>query len=631
MCPSSTTSSETGAASRSLAGEVRAGSVLLDRRVQHIVIAGFLALIVGAALIDLCWPAAPKPLAGIHAQRLEEQRASTHWMDGTRMRLLEWDLRDTSRVREATLPLWSALLFGAGRMPHSSVIPGEDGWLYMKARVQPERRTASLAQREAIRVLVALDRLLAAMGTRLVLVPIPDKSMVHPEHLPAGFRSDAAEYERFIAEWRARGLHVVDVLGGMRAAGGQHFLRTDTHWTHRAARVTAKAEMEAMGILSGTHAGAPHWEEAGNELDAGDLLVSGGMDIKAMHHGDLTGKALRAMGALGAVPIERFTGDQSTLAAPDMQHPWAHYGSSFSSFVHFKQMLEWYAGERGFIKDFIAVDAEWIMLQLVTDLAAVREKGIVPRAVAFEFLLTDFLMDQLAPKKLVFPQVGLEPPPEAPEVLRPALAGRQKLVPGEHALTSRGIALGAGPGTFVHPADGSLGLVIEGEVLEGAPLFGLNVGETHLYIPWPPGTRRVYLPLFGSALTAGFHISLLDLADSARVRIDKLSFSSPLVLGADVPVPPVRAVQGGWEADFSPAAGEEDRALLVHLATGGCERITFTSEDCGEHLVIEKPAPKMRIVLPLVQGKVTRWRLQGSGRADSVAFERATTLRQSRP
>ncbi len=631
MCPSSTTSSDTSAATRSLAGEVRAGSVLLDRRAQRIVSVGFLVIIVGAALVDLCWPAAPKPLAGIHAQRLEEQRAATQWMDGTRMRLLEWDLRDTSRVREATLPLWSAFLFGAGRMPHSSVIPGADGWLYMKARVQPERRTAPLAQREAIRVLIAFDRVLAAMGTRLVLVPIPDKSMVHPEHLPAGFQSDAADYERFIAAWRARGLHVVDVLGAMREAGGQHFLRTDTHWTHRAARVTARAEMEAMGILSSVHEQASHWEEAGNELDAGDLLVSGGMDIRAMHHGDLTGKALRAMGALGEVPIEKFTGDQATLAAPDMQRPWAHYGSSFSSFVHFKQMLEWYAGERGFIKDFIAVDAEWIMLQLVTDLVAARERGIVPRAVAFEFLLTDFLTDQVAPKKLVFSQTGIEPPAPVPETLRPAMVARPRLVPGEHALTSRGIAWGAAPGAFVHPADGSFGVVIEGEVLSGAPTFGLNVGPTHLYIPWPPGARRVHVPLFGSGLAEGFHCALLDLADQARVRIDKVSLASPLTVGAAVSVPtPVGAVPGGWEADLEHLAGADERALFVQLTTGACERIELTSAECGEQLVIEKPAAQMRLVLPLVQGKPTKWRVRAQGSAKAVVFKEVSTLLQAR-
>jgi|GEM_PF-4136659 len=632
MCPSSTTNSESAADSRSLAGELHAESVVQQRRWQWAIMAYFVALILAAALVDLCWPAAAKPLSGRHAEHLEEQRARVQWLDGTRMRLFEWDLRDTSRIREAILSPWAAMLFGVGRMPHSSVVPGSDGWLYLKSRIQPERRSTKAANKQAANAFMALQHALEATGTRLVLVPVPDKASVHPEHLPAGMKELAPDYEEFVGLCRRRGVRAVDVLQVMRAAGGQHFLRTDTHWTHHGARVTARAEMESLGLLSPQSPPVECWAAGERKLDAGDLLVSGGIDIRGIHSGSTTGKFLQAIGSIGTVETETFTGDLNALANLNSTRPWAHYGSSFSSTGYFKQILESFAGERGVVRDFIAVDVVWILEKVIEDLEIARGKGIFPRALAIEFLPINLFECTVTPRELLLPQVKLTPMPVPDDAVAPPMEPGVRIGLGEHALDIDGPACFARPGAFVHPADGSTSVIIEGEVLEGAPKLSLHTGSVRMYIPWPKGAKRLQVPIAGAELSEGFRVAVLDPNASSRVRIDSVRLGSAWRVGSLLAmVPQAVASSDGWALDLEVPAQATHGALLLHLEPGASTDVRVVCEERAEQITVAKPAEKMVLVLPLQSGSNTKWQLRGKGVAERVRLTRACLLTTQQP
>ncbi len=86
---------------------------------------------------------------------------------------------------------------------------------------------------------------LAAHGTELIIVPVPNKPVVAPGEAafdPAGVR---AKYLREVAELRQRNFTVVDVLTPALerfadpSSGLTFYARTDSHWTTAGARLIA--------------------------------------------------------------------------------------------------------------------------------------------------------------------------------------------------------------------------------------------------------------------------------------------------------------------------------------------------------------------------------------------------------
>lgn len=136
-----------------------------------------------------------------------------------------------------------AVVFGVSPVP--TVLLGERGWLFYKGddasavdrvyrRVPPPSHAETSALAEAI---AARHRYLAARGIRYLLVVVPDKYTIYPEHMPAALRPRTAvsPFDALLSTLepplRAR---VVDLRAAMAAAkpARQLYYRTDSHWNN---------------------------------------------------------------------------------------------------------------------------------------------------------------------------------------------------------------------------------------------------------------------------------------------------------------------------------------------------------------------------------------------------------------
>jgi alginate biosynthesis protein AlgX len=110
-------------------------------------------------------------------------------------------------------------------------------------------------------LMVRLARALEAQGTHLVVVPIPTRSMVHPDLMNADDPTQAAfsaskavaAYMAFLEQLSSQDVTVVDVLASARtmatpgdASDVAFYMKRDLHWTTLGAQVVAGAVADAL-------------------------------------------------------------------------------------------------------------------------------------------------------------------------------------------------------------------------------------------------------------------------------------------------------------------------------------------------------------------------------------------------
>ena len=137
---------------------------------------------------------------------------------------------------------------------------GKDGWLYFGPAInavtgygplKPEPDTvAKDPNREPwngpFDAIVRFNEQLESFGVELILMPIPVKPMILPEHLtgkPASGPISHPDAEKFYAALREKGIEVLDLSDEWHAAakeGEQVFLKQDTHWTPQMMQSTAR-------------------------------------------------------------------------------------------------------------------------------------------------------------------------------------------------------------------------------------------------------------------------------------------------------------------------------------------------------------------------------------------------------
>ncbi|WP_068115978.1 alginate O-acetyltransferase AlgX-related protein [Tropicimonas marinistellae] len=141
--------------------------------------------------------------------------------------------RDRLPHRDPSVGLVGALryaILGEGR---DGVVVGRDDWLFTSEEFR-FADDAPVSMEETVARMAEMRVELAAVGSELVVLPLPAKVDIERRH---GIDSDvsqrsAAEYDAFLSALSNGGLTAVDV----RAAYGdgrtpRKFFRTDTHWT----------------------------------------------------------------------------------------------------------------------------------------------------------------------------------------------------------------------------------------------------------------------------------------------------------------------------------------------------------------------------------------------------------------
>ena len=114
---------------------------------------------------------------------------------------------------------------------------GCPGWLYIAEEVTYQKGGAENLKAR-VRLAAKIRDVFAAQGVALVVMPVPDKSMMVPDGLCGLAVSPQAQGR--LSAWRtesaALGLDQVDIVLGFPKDG---FLRTDTHWNTDGARFAA--------------------------------------------------------------------------------------------------------------------------------------------------------------------------------------------------------------------------------------------------------------------------------------------------------------------------------------------------------------------------------------------------------
>lgn len=174
-------------------------------------------------------------------------------------------------------------------------IIGHDGWLYLgRQRLIDETRGLNPASPSDIarwaEELDGIRQWQETRGGKFLVVTIPDKHRVFPEHLPDWFvPSEHRRKEQLKAALANSGVELLDLTDTLRAAKASSpepiWLKTDTHWSGVGAYYAYQAIMERLGIsplergalvASST---APHydggWHNTGNLarfIGMGDLM-----------------------------------------------------------------------------------------------------------------------------------------------------------------------------------------------------------------------------------------------------------------------------------------------------------------------------------------------------------------------
>jgi len=222
-----------------------------------------------------------------------------------------------------------------------TVMPGTDGWFYWlgedgQSLARHHRGTAEFAQRDVDATVAELGRRrdwLASQGIAYVVVVVPEKFTIYPEHLPAWVARDNAPspFDR-VRDAIARDgrVNFVDLRPALRDAKSRErvYYKTDSHWNFNGAVVGYEALMRAVmrALPAGTlSAIAPAPRPAyvpGVDYYRGDLVQMLGLPSRVREDdvaplgkvlGDTTGRCARRIDKGEYPGFEYFACDRPDL------------------------------------------------------------------------------------------------------------------------------------------------------------------------------------------------------------------------------------------------------------------------------------------------------------------------------
>ena len=152
----------------------------------------------------------------------------------------------------SALPALPAIPDAAAR-----AVSGRDGWFFLPAELRhlatAAKAPALSGENDPLPVIFDFNKSLAAKGIRLVLLPVPEKSLIRADQLfPPADVAAAAGYAkasgRFIEALRKQGVDVMDAGPALTAesarsatGGDPVYCKTDSHFTPHTTAVLARA------------------------------------------------------------------------------------------------------------------------------------------------------------------------------------------------------------------------------------------------------------------------------------------------------------------------------------------------------------------------------------------------------
>lgn len=177
---------------------------------------------------------------------------------GDAMRQWERHVKEDSWLTFELRGAFNEALFAIDQLESDRVVIGKDGWLYLAETLRwfPEALERSRQDRRNVWTQALLTT--RALGMQLLVVPVPDRVTIYPEHLPADRRLPPGRerlYDEILDDLRAVGVPFVDLRALFLEHKKAHpdvllYYRRDTHWNLAGTLLAADAvrhEIEARG------------------------------------------------------------------------------------------------------------------------------------------------------------------------------------------------------------------------------------------------------------------------------------------------------------------------------------------------------------------------------------------------
>ncbi len=528
----------------------------LGRFTARTLLAVFCVTLAGTGLVDTLFPAPAPKLAGAEAQEDQQLRHDARFADGTLAQLAEYDLRLRSRVRRTFAPPYALLLYKWFREVQGTALVGRERWLFLADRaVPPDRSTLELVSRGAS-ALAALDRSLAQIGVRLVVVPVPRKAVVCKSWLPPGTDPRADIEPAFVDALRQRGVETVDLLPRLaEEAAWRLFDPNGSHWTLYCQTLAAKQIATQLDLIVALSQRTSVLRQMGRRRPEIDLLSAVGLDSPAALE-YFTPRLERAWGVYDE------NGGRSDHVQPGAMPAIAITGTSFTAkrqvtrfLEHFTDQPIWNAAEEG-VNPLGPVGA------LLRD----RSDEELPR-----ILLCEVPVHAIFAKR-PFDVVGQL---IADIEQRVGQADSLVIVPTERVrLPVQGSAQEIGnrklvaeiKGGFVaHDGNGVAHVRLTGKVSGGTLRIDALADAPTTIATWPAGTTQITLPLVSEEPFGGLHYVLARGVDGeAQLTLERVDVVAPLDRNAvrnclvqDVEPIPASADAGGAPSDPNGTTGEQ--------------------------------------------------------------------------
>lgn len=622
MYPSSTSSSDGRRDGLISAGD-QLPRAFWSRTASLLAMGCFAVVLFGTLVVDVVAPVTPPRVYGHEAEREARLRTEARFSDGTLATLIERDLRKKSRVRRVVMDRWAGLLYRYLRWTKPPVVCGPDGWLFVEDRILAGGSNPDREIRWTGAVLAALERRFTALGHEILIMPVPRKASMVPQHLPKGYDARPELDDRLMSELLRRKLNVVDIRADLFRLGDDACHMLGSHWTDEAQLAAARAVAARLGA-------PPRGPEVQFRSSAASRF---GIDT------DL----LKMAGVLGSnqVPpeaarksIQTFIGTRRLdwQDGPEKPGPVALLGTSFSvdprCFRRYLTALlgvDVWNGSRGGVASG----------EVLTDFEAL---GAFSPVVIMEAPLPQFLSDahshfgnetftRRAPKSILR--------------LRSAKRTELKAPLGEEFTLAKARAVFDIPaGRLAHTGDGVVGIRLKGTISTKTYVFFKSFGLGRLRYIWRPGVHSIVIPFLDLGPAGRRTRISLGPEGSSPVSI-KLDAVELVLEVAPQPVvelagEKIEAEARGWKAVIpirdSRILGS-DAVLLLRLDVKGGDfdgRIVIKAfpGDTGEGRVIEYRGVKPKAVLvsslrALAGRRLDRIEIRGRGGAPGKILNRS--------
>jgi alginate O-acetyltransferase complex protein AlgJ len=166
-----------------------------------------------------------------------------------------------------------------GVINHGFLKPG-----IMTRKITAVAETKKPPQPDPRLAIIAFHNELAMRGIRLIIMPTPLKTAVHPEKLAAGFDNfdrpiHNASYDEFARDIKQEGILVFDaasiLVAAKRTSGRDQFLERDTHWRPEAMELCARglSDFIRKNIVFHPPSTAVYRAVSMNIVQRGDILA----------------------------------------------------------------------------------------------------------------------------------------------------------------------------------------------------------------------------------------------------------------------------------------------------------------------------------------------------------------------